>query len=476
MKLDTPHPGATFARLMPPADLVVTGTRVVTPDGTGPATVAVTAGVISAVTAPGDAPDARERFDAGDAVILPGLVDTHVHVNEPGRTEWEGFRTATRAAAAGGVTTIVDMPLNSLPVATTSSALAAKAAAAANGALVDYGFWGGAVPGNGDDLPAVHAAGALGFKAFLVDSGIAEFPPLDPGSLEAAMRRLAELGSVLLVHAELPGPIARAKRGAPADPRRYASWLAARPAAAELEAIDLVVRSAVRTDCRAHVVHLACADGAAAIAAARAGGARLTVETCPHYLTFAAEEIPDGATAFKCAPPIRGRLDRDGLWAALGDARIDLVASDHSPCPPALKQLDAGDFFAAWGGIASLELLLPATWTGARARGHSLPALARWLALAPARLAGLDGRKGRIAAGCDADLVVFEPDTAWTVDPRRLQHRHPITPYAGRELYGRVTRTYVRGRCVYDGGTFPSPPAGEWLKGREQGAGSGDDR
>jgi allantoinase len=370
------------------------------------------------------------------------------------------------------------MPLNSLPVTTTLAALSAKAAAAADQASVDYGFWGGAVAGDGDHLATLLGAGVLGFKAFLVDSGVAEFTPLDPAGLEAAMRRLADLGSVLLVHAELPGPIVRAARGGPGDPHRYATWLAARPAAAELEAIDLVARSAARTGCRVHVVHLACADGVAAIAAARAEGARLTVETCPHYLTFAAEGIPDGATAFKCAPPIRGRVDRDGLWTALGDGRIDLVASDHSPCPPALKRLDAGDFFAAWGGIASLELLLPATWTGARARGHGLPALARWLAEAPARLAGLDARKGRIAVGCDADLVIFEPDTAWTVDPRRLHHRHPVTPYAGRRLVGRVTRTYLRGRCVYDDGTFPSPPIGQWLRAgsREQGAGSKGDR
>ncbi|HXV91368.1 MAG TPA: allantoinase AllB [Gemmatimonadales bacterium] len=472
MKLDTPRHGATFARLMLPADLVVTSTRVVTPDAAGPAAVAVTAGTITAVTAPGHAPPARQRLDAGGAAVLPGLVDTHVHVNEPGRTDWEGFHTATRAAAAGGVTTIVDMPLNSLPVTTTVAALSAKAAAARDQAVVDYGFWGGAVAGGGDDLAALQGAGVLGFKAFLVDSGTPEFTALDPESLEAAMRRLADLGSVLLVHAELPGPIAHAARQRPADPRRYASWLAARPAAAELEAIDLVARAAARTGCRTHVVHLACADGVAEIAAARAAGARLTVETCPHYLTFAAEEIPDGATAFKCAPPIRGRVDRDALWAALGDARIDLVASDHSPCPPTLKRLDAGDFFAAWGGIASLELLLPATWTGARARGHGLPALARWLAEAPARLAGLDGRKGRIAVGCDADLVIFEPDTAWTVDPRRLHHRHPVTPYAGRDLFGRVTRTYLRGRCVFDGGSFPSPPVGRWLRHREPGAGS----
>ena len=474
MKLDTPRHGPTFARLMPPADLVVHSLRVVTPDGERPAAVAVTGGRITAVTPPDDAPEARQRLDAGDAAVLPGLVDTHVHVNEPGRAEWEGFRTATRAAAAGGVTTIVDMPLNSLPATTTVAALTAKAAAAADAAMVDYGFWGGAVPGNADDLAPLHAAGALGFKAFLVDSGIEEFAPLDPSALEIGMRRLADLGSVLLVHAELPGPIARAALEKPADPRRYGAWLAARPVEAELEAIDLVARSSARTGCRAHVVHLACADGVAAIAAARAGGARVTVETCPHYLTFAAEEIPDGATAFKCAPPIRGRDHRERLWAALGDDRIDFVASDHSPCPPALKRLDAGDFFAAWGGIASLELLLPATWTGARARGHDLPALARWLARGPARLASLDRRKGRIAVGYDADLVIFEPDTAWTVDPQHLHHRHPLTPYAGRELHGRVTRTYLRGRCVFDHGSFPSPPIGQWLRrgSREPGAGS----
>jgi allantoinase len=472
MKLDTPRPGATFARLMPPADLVVISRRVVTPDGEGPAAIAVTAGVVSAVTAPGDAPDSRERFDAGDAAVLPGIVDTHVHVNEPGRTEWEGFAPATRAAAAGGVTTIVDMPLNSFPVTTTVAALEGKAAAAAGIAVVDYGFWGGAVPGNADDLTRLHAAGVLGFKAFLVDSGIDEFAPLDAGGLEIAMGRLADLGSVMLVHAELPGPIARAARANVADPRRYQSWLATRPIEAELAAIDLVERTAVRTGCRAHIVHLACADGVAAVDAARAVGVRLTVETCPHYLTFAAEEIPDGATAFKCAPPIRERQDRERLWAALGEGRIDLVASDHSPCPPAMKHLESGDFFAAWGGIASLELLLAATWTGARARGYPLPALARWLAAGPARLAGLDGRKGRIAVGCDADLVVFEPETAWTVDPRRLHQRHPLTPYAERELRGRVVRTYVRGRCVYENGRFAAPQ-GRWLRGREQGAGSG---
>jgi allantoinase len=430
-----------------------------------PAAVAVTDGVITDVTAPAAAPAARERWDEGDAVLLPGLVDTHVHVNEPGRTEWEGWATATRAAAAGGVTTIVDMPLNSSPVTTTVAALAAKVAAAQAAAIVDFGLWGGAVPGDTTDLGPLHAAGVLGFKAFLVDSGIAEFAALDPSGLDAAMRAIAPLGSVLLAHAELPGPIARAAATvAGRDPRRYATWLASRPPAAELEAIRLVTATARATGCRAHVVHLSAADGAHLVVAARRDGVAVTVETCPHYLTFAAEEVPDGATEYKCAPPVRETANRERLWAALAGGDIDLVASDHSPCPPQLKRPDTGDFLPAWGGIASLELLLPATWTGARARGQGVAVLARWLAAAPARLAGIGHRKGAIAVGLDADLVAFDPDAEWTVDRARLRHRHAVTPYHGRRLRGRVRRTWVRGRCVFDGSAFPPGARGQWLR------------
>lgn len=443
------------------ADLVVTSDRIVTPEGERPGAIVVSDGRISAVVEREAAPVARSTFDAGRATVLPGIVDTHVHLNEPGRTDWEGFATGTRAAAAGGVTTVVDMPLNSIPVTTNVTALRQKAAAAHGVALVDYGFWGGVIPGNSADIAPLLDAGALGFKVFLVPSGIEEFPLTAPADLAVAMARIAEHGAVLLVHAEAPEVIEKAIRAATGDPRRYQTWLASRPVAAELAGVDRVLELSARTGCRVHVVHLACADGIARIAAARNSGVRVTVETCPHYLTFAAEEVPDGATACKCAPPIRERSHRDALWQGLERGDIDLVASDHSPSPPALKCLESGDFLAAWGGIASLELALSAVWTGARERGRTLMDVSRWMARHPALLAGLS-RKGRIAPGCDADLVVFDPDVSWTVDLKALRQRHPVTPYAGLALRGRVLRTFVRGMCVYDGDRF-SEPRGRWL-------------
>lgn len=445
-------------------DLVISSGRVVTPEGERPGAVVVAQGRIIAVVPPGEAPAAAETHDVGAAALLPGLVDSHVHVNEPGRTEWEGFASATRAAAAGGVTTIVDMPLNSVPPTTTVAALETKARAAAGQAMVDYAFWGGAVPENLDDLEPLSRAGVPGFKCFLVPSGVEEFSHLTESDLVATMHRLAGLDQVLLAHAELPGPIVEAEAGhSAADPRRYATWLAARPRAAELEAIDLLLLLSLETGCRVHIVHLACAAALDRIANARRAGARVTVETCPHYLSFAAEDIPDGQTAFKCAPPVRERENRERLWHGLAHGAIDLVASDHSPAPPALKHLETGDFLAAWGGIASLELSLAAIWTGARARGHGLPALARWLSQGPAHLAGLT-RKGRIAPGYDADLVVFDPGHGWTVDAERLHQRHPLTPYAGLALRGKVLRTFLRGICVYEEGRFPAPPGGTWLR------------
>jgi allantoinase len=419
-------------------DVVVRARRVVLPDGERAAAVHTAGGRITAVTAFDDAP-ATAMTLADDEALLPGLVDSHVHVNEPGRTEWEGFATATRAAAAGGVTTVVDMPLNSIPATTDVEALHGKRAAADGQVAVDVAFWGGAVPGNAGGLRALHEAGVVGFKCFLLDSGVPEFPPLDDAGLRAALAEVAAFDGLLAVHAEDPEVIAAAPPPAGAS---YAAFLASRPGAAEEAAIARLLAAVRDTGARAHVVHLADAGALPMLRRARAEGLRVTVETCPHYLTFAAEEVPDGATPFKCCPPIRETWHREALWAALDDGDLDLVVSDHSPCTPDLKRLDVGDFGLAWGGIASLQVALPAVWTGARARGIALTEVVRWMAAAPAGLAGLPG-KGAIAAGKDADLMAFAPDERWTVG--ELAHRNPVTPYAGRELVGRVRRTWLRG-------------------------------
>jgi allantoinase len=423
---------------------VVRSRRVVLPEGARPAAVRVRDGRIVAV----EPYHTQAGEDLGDVALLPGLVDTHVHVNEPGRTDWEGFATATRSAAAGGVTTILDMPLNSVPPTVSVAALAAKRAAAQGQCHVDVGFWGGAVPGNAAELPALHEAGVFGFKAFLVDSGVPEFPPLDPAGLSAAM---AAVDALFAVHAEDPGELGKAPPS-----RRYADFLASRPPRAETRAIEGMLDAARARAARVHLLHLSAADALPLLAEARAAGVRVSVETCPHYLALAAEEVPDGATEFKCCPPIRSADNRNALWTGLAAGIIDCVVSDHSPCPPALKRPDTGDFAAAWGGIASLQLGLPVVWTRARRRGHGLGEVVRWLATRPAELVGLR-RKGRIAVGCDADLVAFDPDAEITVDPARLHHRHPVTPYAGARLRGAVRATWLRGQRTGDA------PAGRLL-------------
>lgn len=418
--------------------LVVRARRVVLPEGQEEAAVHTEGGRIVAVTAYEDAPEGAVTL-ADDEVLLPGLIDSHVHVNEPGRTEWEGFATATAAAISGGVTTIVDMPLNSIPPTTTISALHVKREVAKGQVAADVAFWGGAVPGNVDQLRTMHEAGVVGFKCFLLDSGVPEFPALDDDGLRAALTELATFDGLLVAHAEDADVIAAAPE---ADGASYSTFLASRPPAAEEAAIGRLIAAARDTGARVHVVHLADGDALPMLRAARAEGVRITVETCPHYLTFAAEEVPDGATPFKCCPPIRERSHQDALWAALHAGDVDLVVSDHSPCTPDLKLLDSGDFGAAWGGIASLQVALPAVWTGARAQGIPLDDVVRWMAAGPARLAGLP-RKGALAVGADADLVAFAPDERWTVGD--LRHRNPVTPYIGRELYGVVRRTWLRG-------------------------------
>jgi allantoinase len=444
-----------------PRDLAIRSRLVVTEHGIQDSVVVIRGGRITDLLDPDAAGKIPGLFDVGDSYLLPGLVDTHVHVNEPGRTDWEGFVTATRAAAAGGVTTIVDMPLNSVPATVSEEALRPKLLAAAGRCAVDVGFWGGVVPGNAGALPGLAAAGVLGFKCFLVPSGVEEFPHVTEVDLRQAMPVIARLGLPLLVHAELSEPIERAAAAVTAaDPRRYATWLASRPPAAELEAIRMMVRLCREFGCRVHIVHLATADGLAEIGAAREAGLPISVETCPHYLFFAAEEIADGATEHKCAPPIRERENRERLWRALESGEIDLVASDHSPCPPSMKRRETGDFMSAWGGIASLELMLPAMWRMAFDRGHTPLDLARWMSAGPARLAGLEGRKGKIAVGYDADLVMWDPAPDWTVEAHRLQQRHKLTPYADRKLAGTVQMTFVRGVKVYERGGFPERDAG----------------
>jgi allantoinase len=447
------------------ADLIVRGNRVVTPDGERAVSIHIRSGVIQKISNLSDVPKVANIYEAGDSAVMPGLVDTHVHINEPGRTEWEGFTTATRAAAAGGVTTLIEMPLNSIPATTTLAAFHAKLAAAAGKLSVDTGFWGGVVPGNALELRGIWKAGCFGFKCFLIDSGVEEFASVGEADLREALPALARIGAPLLGHCELPGSILAAAKHLPANASRtsYQTWLALRPRAAENEAIDLLLRLGTEFGTRIHVVHLSSADAIPQIQKTRAAGGQLTVETCPHYLTFASEEIPDRATHFKCAPPIRERENRERLWAGLRVGAINMIATDHSPCPPEMKRPDSADFLDAWGGISSLQLSLPAVWTEARHRGFSLTHLARWLCEAPARLAGLDQQKGAIAPDRDADLVIWNPDAGFTVDPAQLHHRHKLTPYAGRSLTGIVEATFLRGVKIFDRGNFCASPAGRVL-------------
>jgi allantoinase len=425
---------------------VIRSSRVLTEEGIVPAALHIAGTVIAAVRNWEDVPADATIIEAGDLMVMPGVIDTHVHCNEPGRTEWEGFETATAAAAAGGVTTILDMPLNSVPATTSRFGLEEKRRASEGKCHVHVGFIGGVVPGNVDELARMADGGARAFKCFLVPSGVDEFPAMPEADLRKAWPVLAELGLPLMVHAEHP----KLLRPPPAaGSSSYMAYLDSRPPESESAAIEWVVKLMKDFPVPVHIVHLSSASSLAMVNNARKRGLPITVETCPHYLTFAAEEIPDGATEYKCAPPIREAAEREALWEALVNGDIDLVASDHSPCPPEMKET-GGDFFSAWGGIASLQLSLPAVWTGARARGIGIEWVSRWMSLCTAHLAGYETHKGKISAGFDADLVVWDPDASFVVDPQQLFHRHKVTPYAGHELTGVVHQTYVCGRLAYD--------------------------
>lgn len=416
-----------------------------------------------------NAPAGYAVVDAGSRVVSPGLVDCHVHVNEPGRTDWEGYETATRAAAAGGVTSLVDMPLNCIPVTTTAPALQTKLAACRDKCYVDVGFWGGVVPGNTPELPALAEAGVLGCKAFMVHSGIDEFPNATREDLRTAMPVLRASGLPLLAHAELDLGADIHER----DPRVYQGYLESRPKSWEDAAIAQLIELSRETGCHVHVVHLSAASSIAAIRAAKAEGLPISVETCPHYLCLEAEQIPDGATQFKCAPPIREHENREALWRGLLEGVIDFVITDHSPCTPQLKLFERGHFHDAWGGIASLQLGLSTLWTHARDRGATLSQLAKWTSTIPAKFAGLSNRKGQIAAGYDADLVVWDPEQRFVVREQALFFKHRVSPYLGMDLCGVVHQTFLRGLEVFDGTQHPAGPTGQMLLGRDAPSGKG---
>lgn len=440
------------------SDTLLFSRHVYLPDGEQAASLRLREGKIVEVVR--SALPAAGAEDLGELAILPGVIDPHVHVNEPGRTEWEGFATATRAAAAGGVTSLVDMPLNSDPVTTSRAAFAAKREAAAGQCWIDTGFWGGVVPGNAAELASMVADGILGFKAFLVHSGIDDFPQSTAEDLQIAMPILARCGVPQLVHAELEG---EAQEQTDALSHSYRAFLESRPNHWEDRAIRLMIDLCRSTGCRTHIVHLSSATALPDIAAAKAEGLPFSVETCPHYLYFAAEAIPDGHPEYKCMPPIREGANQDALWQGLRQGRIDCVVTDHSPCTPGLKLLETGDVLHAWGGIASLQFGLSSVWTRARQRGFSLQELVKLMSAAPAQLAGLSDRKGSLEVGKDADLVVFDPQATFVVTPEMIHFKHPVTPYAAQTLSGVVHRTYLRGGLIYADGQHQGQVSGQFL-------------
>jgi len=437
--------------------------RVMTPAGLRPATLHLKEGLIYAVYAGRKEIRSLPVEDMEGRVIMPGLIDPHVHINEPGRTEWEGFDHATRSAAAGGITTVVDMPLNSTPVTTSVASFERKLEATTNQLHINCGFWGGIVPGNANEIRPLLERGVLGLKAFLTYSGIEDFPAATEIDLRKAMPLLSAYQLPLLVHCELSNSQEETFKALKQNPRSYPAYLASRPEVWELNAIDLLIRLCWDYQCRSHIVHLSASPALEAIRIARQAGLPLTVETCPQYLCCAAEDIPDGATLYKCAPPIRKRANNEKLWTALQNGLIDFIASDHSPAPPSLKCLEEGDFSKAWGGIAGLQLTLPLIWTAAQKKNISLEQIYKWLSFNPAQFLGLGHRKGVIQSGYDADLVIWNPEADFIVLAENLYHRHQQSPYLNQRLSGQVERTYVKGKLVFNNGEWDNLQQGELI-------------
>jgi allantoinase len=434
--------------------------RVVAPDGIHPAAILVDGEKIVGLESPSAVPARFRVEDVGNSVAMPGLVDTHVHINEPGRTEWEGFETGTKAAAAGGITTIVDMPLNSSPVTTSVEALQKKISSAQNKSFVDCGLYGGLVPGNEDNIEPLINAGVYGIKTFLTDSGIEDFPQTTERELRSAMPVIARENIPLLVHAEIESDDCLKL----SSTKKYKEYEQTRPPSWERSAIEMMIRLSKEFNCKTHIVHLSSAQQIELLADAKRDGLPLTVETCPHYLFFSSESIPDGATEFKCAPPIRDKENREKLWEGLKNGTIDCIVSDHSPCPPEMKAKGEGDFMKAWGGIASLQFGLPVVWTEAKHRGFSLMDIVRWMSGFPAKLVGLSEKKGSLAQGHDADIVIFNPDESFILSSSMILHRHKLTPYEGRKLVGIVEKTFLRGNLVFDHGSPGVKPEGKILQ------------
>lgn len=449
---------------MPEPDLIIRGRRVVLPDSISAASIHISGGEIVSVDSYESILGSASLVEVPDeCMVLPGLVDTHVHINSPGREHWEGFNTATQAAAAGGVTTLVDMPLNSIPPTTTRQGLQEKLAVAQKNSHVDLGFWGGLVPSNIDELSDLWKAGVVGFKCFLVPSGVDEFPNVGEAELREALPLLARWKAPLIVHAELPGPINKAMAATTYNPTEYETFLKSRPRAAENDAVEMMIRLSREFDTQIHIVHLSSSDVLPALKEAQLSGVRITAETCPHYLHFASERISEGATQFKCCPPIREETNREALWNGLADGTIGIVVSDHSPCPIELKERKSGDFMKAWGGISSLQLRLPVIWTEGCRRGFSPLDIVQWLARGPAAQVGFENQKGSIEKGRDADIVIIDPNEEFRVEADQLRHRHPFTPYDDEVLRGVVKKTFLRGKKIYDGGEILPESLGRML-------------